>query len=962
LTLGSFALRIDDRDAEAPATQKARALLAYLVMHRDADVARERLLELFWPDADPERARHNLKTATWSIRRIIRLLDADPDDYLRADRASMRWIAATTNDAQEFLESAGDGDAASRERAFTLYRGPFLEGDYDDWPVAQRERVESAYEELLARSLETSRDPERARRLLDRNPYDEDAYALLIDAELEAGRPLAARALAQRARAALRELGANAAEEFETRYGSILRAEFAAPSPVTTANNLPHSLGPIVGREREIYDVEALLREAHVVSIVGAGGIGKTRVALEVAANLNQRTDDGIGDGAWFVDLAPISDAALVPSTVAGAIGIELPPTQDPAVALVAMLKPLRLLLVLDNCEHVIDAAARLAEQLALSCPHVRIVATSREPLGFRGETVYRLDTLDDATAEKLFVARAQQANHRFVLAEGDGPVVREICRRLDGIALAIELAAARAHAVALDELLSRLDERFALLTRGNRTALPRQQTLRALIDWSYDLLSEPERTVFCRLGVFAAGFTLDAAARVCNDATATMPWHVADRLFALLEKSMVAATYAGAHRYRMLESMREYALERLRASSEEEHVRRAHAEYFAELSGALHESFGTGSEEEWVAAFERDLDNFRTALDWAVRADAALAGRIVGNLRDCWRYLNLDFEGLERSEAVLAALGERAGEPGALGVWLAVTRQSRRTGAYRRGIETGERALALAASIGDESAAAEAREIAGALRFVLGTDFERALHEMEQAATFLRSGGNPVRAAIAGLSYATLLVRKDPAQARTLLEEQLATLRSRGWVRPALAGEADLADIEFNAGEIERAIERARRVIEILRDRKERFVLALTLLNLSAYLGAAGEYAHAQSAAREAIVLGLTHEAEHVVAAAGQVLALVHAAGGDLRRAATLLGYVDAFYDRLGGQREPTEVTVQQRLLQVLGAGPGGPALATASAAGRKLSMEAACALALGNGPAFDPALTERP
>jgi predicted ATPase/class 3 adenylate cyclase len=485
-----------------------------------------------------------------------------------------------------------------------------------------------------------------------------------------------------------------------------LRGEFPPLRSLSMmANNLPRYLTPIIGREREIDEMTALLRESQVVTIVGAGGIGKTRTAVQVAAH----AIDGTGDGVWFVDLAPISDPDLIASTVAGAIGAELPPNQDLTTALVTMLKPLHLLIVLDNCEHVLARAAALTEQIARACPRVGILATSRESLNVAGEVVYRLDTLDADSAVALFVSRAQQADQRFALAAGEASTVTDICRRLDGIALAIELAAARAHVMPLDVLLRGLDERFNLLPGGKRTALPRQQTMRALIDWSYDLLSDEERAVFRRLGVFAGGFTLEAAAAVVNDGPAE-PWGIIEQVAALVEKSLVSRD-AGSHRYQLFESTRHYALHRLGEASEAERVRRAHGAYFGNLAASAAASVGRPGESEdaWLARYEPDLDNFRVALDWALVQDVDLAARIVGDLLEFWFHDHLFGEGLRWSEAALAALGDGVDEPIAAPVWIAIAQNAARVGAYPRGLEAGERSLAIARRVGDPGGIAEA-------------------------------------------------------------------------------------------------------------------------------------------------------------------------------------------------------------------------------------------------------------
>jgi class 3 adenylate cyclase len=293
-------------------------------------------------------------------------------------------------------------------------------------------------------------------------------------------------------------------------------------------NNLPQQLTSFIGREKEIGEIRELMGKTRLLTVTGAGGSGKTRLALEAAADLLL----GEGDGAWLVELAPLSDPALTPQSVASTLGVREEPGRPVTETLVDHLRSKRVLILLDNCEHLLTACASLAETLLRNCPHVRILATSREGLGITGETTYRIpslsvpDTKDAAKADslarfeavQLFMDRAQAAQPGFTLNDTNAPAVAQICVRLDGIPLAIELAAARVKAMSVDQIAARLDDRFRLLTGGSRTALPRQQTLRAMIDWSYDLLTEKEQVLLRRLSVFAGGWTLEAAEKVCAD------------------------------------------------------------------------------------------------------------------------------------------------------------------------------------------------------------------------------------------------------------------------------------------------------------------------------------------------------------------------------------------------------------------------------------------------------------
>ncbi|MBV8148115.1 MAG: hypothetical protein JO092_03390, partial [Candidatus Eremiobacteraeota bacterium] len=367
------------------------------------------------------------------------------------------------------------------------------------------------------------------------------------------------------------------------------RGKFSAHHLVKP-NNLPVAPNAFIGRERDVADVKALLSRHRLLTLVGSGGVGKTRLALHVGAQLL----DCYPDGVWFVDLAPISDPELVSSVTAQALGMTQSGQRvDEAIPL--WLKRKKLLLILDNCEHVVEVVASLANAILATAQEVRILATSRQALAIAAEGVHRLPSLsipaeatglktDDALrydAVALFVERATANDPRFALTDDTAPIVAQICRRLDGIPLAIELAAARVKVLPVPRLAERLNERFKLLTGGSRSALPRQKTLTALIDWSYDLLTPQEQRLFARLGVFAGGFNLDAATSVCGG-EGLDELDMLDLAGSLTDKSLVVADTSGEHeRYHLLESTAAYALEKLSTSGEREALTRRHAEYF---------------------------------------------------------------------------------------------------------------------------------------------------------------------------------------------------------------------------------------------------------------------------------------------------------------------------------------------------------------------------------------------
>ena len=404
-----------------------------------------------------------------------------------------------------------------------------------------------------------------------------------------------------------------------------------APLPPTVASaaphNLPFAVTRMIGREEAVAALVSRLSRQRLVTIVGPGGIGKTTVALAVAERVIASYEHGV----WLVDLAPLGDPRLVPSAVATVLGLEIR-TEDPLPALVAALRDNRMLLLLDNCEHLIEAVAGLAAALLSGAPGVSILATSREPLGVAGEREYRLAPLGSPQASsgltaaeaaafpavQLFVERVTAIVEDFALTDANAPLVVEICRRLDGLPLAIEFAAPRVEVLGIEGLAARLDDSLQLLGARRRTTMPRHRTMRAVVDWSYGLLSEDEQLFFRALGIFAGGFTVEAAAAVAMDAANTRTDAI-DRLADLVAKSLVVADVSGTKpRFRLLDTTRAYAIEKLDASGERERIARRHAEYYRDLFERAEREVPARPTGEWLADYAGEIDNLRAALDWA--------------------------------------------------------------------------------------------------------------------------------------------------------------------------------------------------------------------------------------------------------------------------------------------------------------------------------------------------------
>ena len=438
--------------------------------------------------------------------------------------------------------------------------------------------------------------------------------------------------------------------------------------------NLPANKPALIGRESDLAAVIELLADTHLLTLVGAGGVGKTRVALEVADAVAAEYPDGV----CFVELAPVTDPSLVPRTVASVLDVHEEPDRPLLDTLLDFFRNRRMLVVLDNCEHLIESCARYAEQVLHSSAATRTLATSREALGIAGEVAWRLPSLRTAepdagrspeqwleyAASRLFVQRATAASPTFRLTSENLAAVTMICHQLDGIPLALELAAARVGAMRVEQLAERLQDRFALLTRGNRTALQRHQTLRSLIDWSHGLLTEPERALLRRLSVFAGGWSLEAAEAVCSDAL-MLSDDVLDLLTHLVEKSLVVLdTQSAEPRYRLLETIRQYGLEKLTHAGELDATRERHLRFFVDLADAIRPMLTRQEQLRWHARAETELGNFRVALNASLLPGHAELGlRLFSSLTRFW-YKNMHWKEMVGWQERLGECCKREGRP----------------------------------------------------------------------------------------------------------------------------------------------------------------------------------------------------------------------------------------------------------------------------------------------------------
>ncbi|HEY7068290.1 MAG TPA: LuxR C-terminal-related transcriptional regulator, partial [Chloroflexota bacterium] len=598
-------------------------------------------------------------------------------------------------------------------------------------------------------------------------------------------------------------------------------------------HNLPLQLTSFVGREQSIAEVGQLLATTRLLTLTGAPGVGKTRLALQLA----DEAREAYAQGVWLVELAPLADPALVPQAVAAVLGVHEHPGRPLAASLAEALRAQQVLLVLDNCEHLVAPCATLADRLLRACPHLEILATSREALGVAGETTWWVPSLavpDDISpagpvavaalgeyeAVRLFVERARAALPSFTVTESNAAAVGQVCRRLDGIPLALELSAARVRALPVEQLAQRLDDRFRLLTAGSRAALPRQQTLRAAVDWSYALLSEPERVLLRRLAVFAGGWTLEAAEAVCaGDGLA--PEDVLELLVQLVNKSLVVVEDHGdERRYSLLETLREYGWEKLREAGEETALRNRHLAWLAAL-GDQGEPHTWGPDQlAWFERWDGEVDNLRAALAWSQTeahengATASASDRADAGLRICWAVVRFwDTRGFlsEGRGWLMGALARaQAPTPARAKALNAAAFLALLQGDFVATRTTLDEALAVAEAAGDGFSRALAVQMLGAATTALG-DLDAAAALLEQPLPTLAEVGHETHYYV--LNYASLFWRAELALARgegarwaSLLAQGLTLAEARGdsWSRAhSLAALAHVAAVQ---GEYERA------------------------------------------------------------------------------------------------------------------------------------------------------------
>ena len=765
------------------ASRRTRWLLALLILRRRGPVEREWLAATLWPDSDTPQALYNLRRALSTLRAAL-----GPDEAGRLVSSTPRTLILDLHDGEcdlcAFDAAVHRGDREALEAAVSLYRGPLLDGCDEVWALGERRERAAKYLSALE-TLAESGTPEAVvrafRHLVAADPSRASARRALMTALADLGDYAAAVQVYRDFRLFLHEsLHSIPDAETAALYNSlkeagrqagqaarVIQKETTVPSPKTPCH-LPTPLTNLIGREAAIERVAALLESSRLVTLTGAGGVGKTRLAVAAAHHLHEE----FADGAWFADLAPLPDPEKLTAALISTFDLHEEPGCSSSEALIAFLRPRRLLLVFDNCEHLVSSCARLARTLLEDCPGLHILATSREHLGVTGEVQWRVPSLslpdgrgDDprqCAAFRLFVERASQAIESFALSPQTQDVVLQICRRLDGIPLAIEMAAARTRAMTVTQIAARLDAAFHLLCRPGGDQVPRHQTLRATMDWSWDLLGNTEKTLLRRLCVFAGGWVLEAAEEVCAGGVVEQ-WAALDLLTSLVDKSLVVyeEEAGGRGRYRLLETVRQYARDRLAESGETEEMQERHRNHFLQQA-EMHPEDGT-----W---FQGERDNLRAALTFSLEeeedAEAALRlGTRIG--WHCYRTGEMT-EGRGWLDRVLDKDGESCSQE-RMEALHAASFLAMQQADHARAEALAKECLRLAKQLGDEG-------WQYAPLIVLGhvvSDLKQAQEFIEQRVAFQRRPDNEAELADALADLGMCILRQgDPLAARPILEE----------------------------------------------------------------------------------------------------------------------------------------------------------------------------------------------
>jgi predicted ATPase/DNA-binding SARP family transcriptional activator/DNA-binding CsgD family transcriptional regulator len=984
--LGGFSVSVGDRSVwkDAWRLRKAASLVKLLALAPGHRLHREQAIGLLWPNLGRMAASNNLRQALHSARQALepdlpassRYLASRDESLMLCPEGSL-WV-----DVEAFEQTASiarsSRDPAAYEAALILYAGELLPTDrYEEWAEQHRRRLRETYLSLLvglARLHEQRTDRESAaealRILISEEPTCEEAHVSLMrlyalsgskgDALAQYGQleDILAKKLdtepAASSRAFREEIAADRFPPWETpSLGSAPKKP-----PEAAKHNLPTPRTSFVGRQREIVESKRELAMTRLLTLTGVGGSGKTRLALEVARDLIGAYPDGV----WLVELAPLSEGKLVPQAVARTMRVREQPGRPLIDALTEALHKKSTLLVLDNCEHLTDSVAHLADKLLNSCSRLRVLSTSRKTLEVEDEVVRRISSLSVPDTDRLpaagelmrydavrlFAERTRLRLSAFEITPHNVTAVAEVCTKLEGIPLAIELAAARMDVLTAEQIARRLDRALGLLT-GGRTELARHRTLRATLDWSFELLSEPERKLFCRLSVFTGGWTLEAAEAV-GAGGGIEEGDVVELFLMLVDKSLVVSeAEEGGFRYGMLEPLRQYARERLEESGEDQAIKRTHAQYFLALAEEAEPKLWESGDKAWFGRLEKEHDNMRAALSWTLEhGEAELALRLGGALRWFWRARGYYGEGrrwLERAlcEEGRTSAGARAKALDGVG-WLASEQHDidRVQAAAEEGLELSEEA-----GIGGVILA-DFKNLLGEAAWLRG-DYERASELFEESLGLHREARNNRGVAWSVCSLAVVSgERGDYERAKELYEEGIALSRKMGGALP-------LGDLLISAGYVyllegdhERATALNEEAAQLYRKRGSRGGLRYALDNLGWAALVREDHERARALHEESLVLCKEIGDKFIGSASLEGLACSAASRGEAQRAARLFGGAATLREAVGYHQTPRERALGEPYLDAARSRLSEAEWEVVFAEGRNMGLEEAVEYAL--------------
>ena len=1011
-------------------TKKTFALFTYLTLTRQTH-RRDSLVDLLWPHSDQTNGRALLRGCLHNINKVL------GDGTLESDRETVTldpnvdlWV--DVNEFRNFLAKCKTHGHPSDDvcpsclkplkDAVGLYHGDFLSGFslkdsvlFDDWQSAQSQSLRSDLDVGLKRLIrclgeegELEKAIDYARRWLELEATNEEAHRQLMELYARSGQRNTALRQYEDYVKALKEMKDDSPQEETVRlYQEIKGDTFSAEKTFSKKmkveveelhsqkahqvlrHNLPHQLTSFIGREREMREIKALLSKTYLLTLTGAGGSGKTRLGLQLAADLIEQYEDGV----WVVELAPLSDPELVPQEVASALDVHEVPGSPIVGTLLNYLRSKELLLIIDNCEHLIEASVTLSDTLLHACPNLKILATSREGLGIAGELTYRvpslslpdpeylpsLGNLGEYEAVNLFVERALFSRPSFAVTDRNAQALVQICQRLDGIPLAIELAAARVKALLVDQILERLDDNFSLLTGGSRTALPRQQTLRATMDWSYNLLKQSEKLLLSRLSVFAGGWTLQAAEGV-GGGQGIEEDEVLDLLTGLVDKSLVMTEEVdGKGRYRLLETARQYSRDKLLEFGGAASLRTRHLEWYLGLAENVDAELFRGKDQlVWLDRLEVEHDNFRAALEWSQRVgdergsmsdpqespdspespdsrspSVELGLRLAGALGGFWIIRNYYNEGYQWLEGALSR-SNRAPVS-------ALTMPARAKAIFRSGwilslkgdkeraVKLTDESLALYRELEDKGGVSQSLSQLGTISWRQGNYVQgRAL--LEESLSLFQEMEDKIAIA---LSYFRLGVLErhygDYERAEALLDKSLEMNRKLVNKVGILFALLDLGHINYNQGNFIQAKEMGEEGLSLLREiggDKRDISVFLRLLGLVA-LGQ-GDHVRASELLRKSMFLFHECGAKWEMVQMLEGLAGVSVAQGEWERGARLLGAAEFQREDISAPLPPCDRDDYERSVAAARSKLGEEAFAAEWPEGRRMTLEEAVEFAL--------------